>query len=76
MLAASVNACDAAFWQQRVALVLGARKIGASDAAVTSVAKQLARLAATVALAYNVRTTPGPDAASDFTQALKACSGN
>jgi hypothetical protein len=75
MLEASVNASDAAFWQQRVALALGARKIGASHAAVTGVAKQLARLAVTAALVDTVRITPAPEAASDFTQALQACSG-
>ena len=73
--AASVNACDAALWQQRAALALGARKIGATHAAVTGVAKQLARLSATAALADTVRVTHVSEAASDFTQALQACSG-
>ena len=75
MPAASVNACDAAFWQQRVALALGARKIGASHAAVTGVAKQLARLAGTAALADTSQAAIAADAAIDFNQALQACSG-
>ena len=73
--AASANACDPAFWQRRLALALGARKIGANRSVLTSVAKQLARLAATAALADTVRITPGAGGVSDFTRALQACSG-
>jgi hypothetical protein len=75
MPAVSVNACDAAFWQQSVALALGARKIGASPSSVSGVAKQLARLAGTAALAGTTKAAPAADVAIDFNQALQACSG-
>ena len=72
---ASAYVYEPEFWQRCAALALDTRKIGASSAVVSSVAKQLARLAATAALADTNNTAPAADAASDFTQALKACSG-
>jgi hypothetical protein len=73
--APGITASEPAFWQQRVALALGASKIKATDALVTGVAKQLARLAATAALADTKNAVVTADFLSDFTQALKACSG-
>jgi hypothetical protein len=72
---ARMNASETGFWLQSVTSALGARKIRASEAGVTSVAKQLARLAATAALGDSENTALTTDAATAFTLALTACSG-